>query len=69
MRGSISGKESAMTLKKASRDTLLNWLVRSKKTPAREGKVFLDWGSVMYFSTSNCIVLMMKFVPFGVPTA
>ena len=42
MRGSISGKESVMTLKKASRDTLLNWLVRSKKTPAREGRVFLD---------------------------
>ena len=58
-----------MTLKKASRDTLLNWLVRSKKTPVREGRLSLDWGSVIYFSTSNCIVLIMKFVPFGVPTA
>jgi len=69
VRGSISGKESVMTLKKASLDTLLSWLVRSRKTPAHEGGVFLDWESVIYFSTANCIVLMMKFVPFGVPTA
>ena len=70
MRGRILGKESVMTLKNASRETLLNWLVRSKKTAAREGRVSVDWGREIYFSTCTCIVLlMMRFVPFGVPMA
>ena len=64
-----SGKESVMTLKNASWEALLNWLVSSKKTAAREGRVPVDWGREIYFSTCNCIVLMMRFVPFGVPTA
>ena len=58
-----------MTLKNASRETLLNWLVRSKKIAAREGRMSFDWGREIYFSTCNCIVFMMRFVPFGVPTA
>ena len=33
-----------MTSKKASRDMLLNWLVRSKKTAARVGRLPVDSG-------------------------
>ena len=47
-RGGISGKESAMTLKKASRETLLNWLVRSKKTATQEGRMPVDCGREIY---------------------
>jgi hypothetical protein len=31
-----------------------------------EGRMSVDWGREIYFSTCNCIVLMMRFVPFGV---
>ncbi len=48
MRGGISGKESAMTLKKALREMLLNWFVRSKKTATREGRMPVDCGREMY---------------------
>jgi len=44
VRGRILGKDVSMTLKNSSRDTLLNWLVRSKKTAAREGGVLVRWG-------------------------
>jgi len=69
VRGGISGNESAMTLKNASWETLLNWLVRSKKTATREGGMPVDWGREIYFSTCSCIVLIIRCVPFGVPTA
>ena len=58
-----------MTLNKASQEMLLNWFVRSKKTAVRVGRMPFDLGRKMYFSTYSCIVLMMRFVPFGVPTA
>jgi hypothetical protein len=61
-----------MTLKNASRETLLNWLVRSKRTAAREGRMPVDWRREINFSTCCiCIViaLMIRFVLFGVPTA
>jgi hypothetical protein len=46
------GEESEMTLKNATWETLLNWLVRSKKTAMGEGtKLFVDWGREIYFST------------------
>ena len=38
-----------MTLKNASWETLLNWLVRSKKTTARKGsRMPVDWGREIY---------------------
>jgi hypothetical protein len=37
-----------MTLKNASRETLLTWLVRSKRTAAREGRMPVDWGREIY---------------------
>ena len=43
-------------------------LVGEVKTAARVGRMFFDWEREIYFSTCNCIVLMMRFVPFGVPT-
>jgi hypothetical protein len=55
VRGRISGKDVSMTLKNSSRDTLLNWLVRSKKTAAREGRVLVRWGVWMNFSMESCI--------------
>ena len=57
------------TLNNTAQETLLNWLVRSKKTAAREGRMSVDWGREINFSTCNYIVSMMKFVPFGVPRA
>jgi len=49
VRGRISGKDVSITLKNSSQDTLLNWLVRSKKTAAREGRVLVCWGVWMNF--------------------
>ena len=66
--GGIAGKESVMTLKKAFWETQLNWFVRSKKTATREGRIPVDWGREIYFFTCSRIVLMMRFVQFGVPT-
>ncbi len=58
-----------MTSKKASRDMLLNWLVRSKKTAARVGRLPVDSGVEMYFSILSCMALTMKSLPLGAPTA
>ncbi len=69
MRGRISGKDVSMTLKNSSQDTLLNWLVRSKKTAAWEGRVFVRWGVWMNFSIESCIAFMTKLLPLGIPTA
>ena len=41
MRGRILGKDVSMTLKNSSRDALLNWLVRSKKTATRVSRVLV----------------------------
>jgi hypothetical protein len=37
VRGRSSGKDVEMTLKNSLRETLLNWLVKSKKIAARVG--------------------------------
>ena len=42
---------------------LLNLLVRSKKTAAQDGVLFVDWGRVMYFSTWSCMVVMVWCKP------
>ena len=34
-----------------------------------EGRMSVDWVRERYFSTCNCIVLIMRFVPLGVPMA
>ncbi len=58
-----------MTLKNSERETELNWLVRSKKTAARVGDWFVNWGASMNFLIASCIALMMKDVPSGMMTA
>ena len=47
-----------MTLKNSSQDTLLNWLVRSKKMAAREGRVLVRWGVWMNFSMESCRIVV-----------
>ncbi len=69
MSGRISGKDVAITLKKAWRETLLNWLVRLKKMAAWDGRLLVDWGKVMNFLTWSCMVVIMRLLPLGVPTA
>ncbi len=49
-----------MTLKNSSRDTLLNWLIRSKKTAAWEGRVLIRWGVWMIFLIESCIAFYDK---------
>ncbi len=36
---------------------------------ARDGRLSVDWGRVMYSSTWSCMVVMMKLLLLGVPTA
>ena len=58
-----------MTLKNSSRETLLNWFVRSKKTAARVGSLFVRWGWSINFSIESCIAFTTKSLPLGTPTA
>jgi hypothetical protein len=58
-----------MTLKNSSRETLLNWFVRSKKTAARVDSLLVRWGRSINFSIKSCIAFTTKSVPLGTPTA
>ncbi len=55
MRGGIFGKESVMTLKKALQKILLNLFVRSKKTAVLVGRMPVNWGREIYFSTCSAL--------------
>ncbi len=68
MRSRISGKDVLMTLKNSLQDSLLKWLVRSKKTAAREGRVLVCWGVWMNFLIESCITFTTKLLPLGMPT-
>ena len=67
--GKSSGKFVAITFVNSSRDTLLNWFVRSKKIAARVGDFPDCCGWSMYFSIASCIALITKSDPSGTPTA
>ena len=69
MRAESSGKSWLMMSKSSSRETALNMLVRSTKIAALDGESSLDWGETMNFSMESCMLLMMKSIPFGTPTA
>ncbi len=43
--------------------------MRLKKTAAQDGRLLVDWGKVMYFLTWSCMVVIMRLLPLGVPTA
>ena len=64
-----SGKSVAIMSKSSARDTELNMLVRSTKIAAREGVCLCCCGWSMNFSMDSCMLLMMKSIPFGTPTA
>ena len=36
---------------------------------ARDGRLSVDWGRVMYFTICSCMMVMMKLLLLGVPTA
>ena len=55
--------------KSSSLETLLNILVRSRNTAAREGVFDHCCGLMMNLSMDNCIDLMMKSIPPLIPTA
>ncbi len=67
MSGRISGKCSAMMLKKLEWETELNWLVRLKKTAARVGEQCACWGASMNFLIASCIALTTNDIPLGMP--
>lgn len=69
VRGSNSGKSLLMMSNSSSRETALNMLVRSTKIAALDGVSWRCCGCSMNFSMDSCIVLMMKSMPFGIPTA
>jgi len=64
-----SGKSVAIMSNNSVLDTELNMLVRSTKIAAREGVCKWCCGWSMNFSMDNCMLLMMKSIPFGTPTA
>ena len=64
-----SGKSTLMISKSSCLDTELNMFLRSTKIAALEGSSLRCCGEVMNFSIDNCIVLIIKSIPFGIPTA
>ena len=64
-----SGKSVWMISKSSDRETELNMLVRSTNIAARVGVLLLCCGWVMKQSIESCILLMMKSIPLGTPTA
>ncbi len=64
-----SGKSLLMISNSSSRETALNMLVRSTKMAAHDGKSFLCCHAMMNFLMDSCMLLMMKSVSFGTPTA
>ena len=69
MRGRILGKEVSITLKNSSCETLLNWLVRSKKMAARVGSLLEHWGQLISFSIESCIAFTTKLLLLATPAA
>ena len=69
VRGDSSGKSLLMMSNSSCRETELNILVRSMKMAALEGVSFRCCGLSMNFSMDSCMVLIMKSMPFGIPTA
>ncbi len=67
--GRSYGKVVAITFWNSSRETLLNWFVKSKKMAAQVGNFPDCCGLLMYFSMASCIALTMKSDPTGTPTA
>lgn len=59
----------AMMSKSSARDTELNMFVRSTNMAARDGSVSFSSGCSIKRSIDNCILLMMKSIPLGTPTA
>lgn len=51
------------------RDTALNMLVRSTKIAALDGVKLFCCGELINFSIERCMDLMIKSIPFGMPTA
>jgi hypothetical protein len=64
-----SGKSLLMISKSSLHETALNMLVRSTKMAAPDGKLFLCCHANMNFFMNSCMLLMMKSIPFGTPTA
>ena len=64
-----SGKSVAIMSKSSARDTELNMLVRSTKIAALDGVRLFCCGELINFSIERCMDLMMKSIPFGMPTA
>ena len=53
----------------SSRETLLNWFVRSKNTAARVGSLLVHWVRSINFLIESCIAFTRKLLPLGTPTA
>lgn len=59
----------AMMSNSSALETELNMFVRSTNTAALVGVVSFRSGWSMNRSMDRCILLMMKSIPFGIPTA
>ena len=64
-----SGKSLLMISKSSLHETALNMLVRSTKMAACDGELFLCCCVMMILLMDSCMLLMMKSIPFGTPTA
>ena len=64
-----SGYLQWMTSNSLSRDTRLNIFLRSRNTAALEGAWSFDCGTMMCFLIDSCMALMMKSMPWWIPTA
>lgn len=58
-----------ITLKSSALETELNMLVRSTKMAVRDGSSSCCWGWMMKRSIDSCMLLIMKSIPLGTPTA